>query len=111
MNIHCLYNREADAPAPPTKAVREAIVQAKEEEIERLKAILEEVKRRESEAEKSLQEKKKLAREFMELAAPLQCSLSEVQSATSTWARRRSQKNPTVSGHVDENQEQPMITT
>lgn len=79
----------SNSTAPPTKAVREAVVLAKEEEIERLQAILEEVKRQEKESESALNEKKMAAREFVEAAAPLRSSLAEIQSVTSSWTRRR----------------------
>lgn len=73
--------------ATPARAARLAMARAKKEEIDRLIAILEEVKRMESSAERELEEKKSRARQIVNSAADLERQLSEFQDVAKNWSK------------------------
>jgi hypothetical protein len=98
----------------PTKTARLAMLRAKEEEAQRLNAVLEEIKNRECDAQALLEEKKKRARDVMTAAAPLQLKLARAQAVAVAWTRRSALEaghgvGGNVPGKSDADKASPMV--
>jgi hypothetical protein len=75
--------------APPTKAARAATLRAKKEESKLLSAILEDVRKKEIEAERTLEQKKLAAKEVIAAAEPVvQTNLADADPYVSAWSHR-----------------------
>jgi hypothetical protein len=77
------------APAPPTKLARLAALKAKQEEAKKLAVILEDIQRKEKEAEEALEQKKKTAHNLMAVAAPLGGKMAEIQAVAKQFTQRQ----------------------
>lgn len=75
--------------APPTKAARAATLRAKKEEIKLLSAILEDVGKKEIDAERALEQKKLAAKNVIAAAEPvLETNLADADPHISAWSHR-----------------------
>jgi len=87
---HCFALAFRGAPqkgATPARAARLAMVRAKREEVDRLLAILEEVKKSEDSAERELEEKKSKARQIVNSSVQLENQLNEFHNVATRWAK------------------------
>lgn len=75
--------------APPTKAARAATLRAKKEEVKLLSAILDNVEKKELEAERTLEQKKRAAKDVIATAEPvIQTHLADADPYISAWSHR-----------------------
>ena len=85
-------NPNGQVPPPPTKAARAAALRAKQEEVQRLTAILDDVTRKRDEAVELLTQKKKIAQEVMAATEQLPQQLAGVHGVAMTWIGGRQQE-------------------